>query len=78
VSEIKIDKGIPIAPNTSGRRAIYPWAEMQIGDSFFVPGKTTRQFAGHFSRAKARYSMNFVVRVVTENEVTGVRVWRTE
>lgn len=35
MSEIKIEKGIPI-PEGRPRNRIYPWAEMEVGDSFVV------------------------------------------
>lgn len=68
--EIKIDKGIP-APDRS--RAKYPLAAMELGDSFFVPGKTAALVGASFARHAPK---KFAARGVTENGVKGVRVWR--
>lgn len=36
-----IDKGVPIPPSSHGKgRLIYPWDEMEVGDSFVPRGKT--------------------------------------
>ncbi len=33
----EIEKNVPPPRNTAGVPAKYPWREMEIGDSFFVP-----------------------------------------
>ena len=67
---IKIDKGIPFP--LAGVRTIYPFRDLEPGDSFFVPGKTTTRLAGSVSSAKKRLGIRLACR--TENG--GVRVWR--
>jgi len=46
----KIDKNIPIPEIENKikgfRKRIYPFKEMEIGDSFFVPGKTNLSSVG--------------------------------
>jgi len=75
---IKIDKGVPLSAiaGKNGRPPIYPWLEMEIGDSFFVADKTAVQISAVVSQAKKRYFVDLTIRTVTENGVTGVRVWR--
>ena len=34
---ITIEKGVPMPKNGAGRHSIYPFAQMEIGDSFAVP-----------------------------------------
>ena len=87
----QVDKYVALpAPRRSAlspRLAIYPWAHMQPGDSFFVPRgatantdkrdgvKTQINTAG----AKKKYpGTAWTVRAVTENGVNGVRVWRVK
>ncbi len=63
-----IEKGIP-APSARGK---YPFAQMEVGDSFFVPDKTTATFGGVLSHARKRTGFGFVMR----SENGGLRVWR--
>ena len=70
-TKFKIEKGVP--KPFPGRRLL-PWREMEIGDSFFVPGKTTTLA----SVANRYYAPNrYESHTVTENGVKGCRVWRT-
>lgn len=85
---IEIESGIPISDkgafcgnSNSGRQAIYPFKDMAVGDSFFVPtknGKTPAQTRNSITGAvayhtKAYPGRRFVSRVVEG----GVRFWRT-
>ena len=65
--EIKIESGIP-AP--TGGRFKYPWAEMNVGDSFFVPGKNIGNIP--ITHATLKTGFKFVRSTVDG----GVRVWR--
>ena len=65
-----IDKNIPIPK----RRTKWPFADMEVGDSFFAPGFASDEFSG---RTKHYAPKKFTVRTVIENGVRGVRVWRT-
>ena len=62
------------ADNRQPRRpALYPWRMMQIGDSFFAPGKTPEAMR----RTGNRYRpMRFKRRSVVVNGLHGTRVWR--
>jgi hypothetical protein len=76
---IKIDKGIPVSrrhgSKNAGRKCLYPWAEMVVGDSFFVP-KTSKTMNGSVAAAARRLGFRFVARTVEEEGVQGCRVWR--
>ncbi len=83
-----IEKGRRIPPvcATRGRAAIYPFASMQQGDCFFVPGKTTQRFGPtvHYWTKKLQ-GMRFVSRAYDEegkpyakNGVQGIYVFRLE
>lgn len=71
--EFKIDKDVPM-PEVTGT---YPFAQMEVGDSFFVPGRTPKQMqnaaANHRKKGKKFKAMQ-----VTEKGVEGTRIWRIE
>lgn len=71
---IKIDKGISI-PKIGGK---YPWHEMEIGDSFFVPGKDFHKMQSQASHTGIKLSKKFIVCRSFEGarKIKGVRVWR--
>lgn len=75
MSEIKVDKGVPMPPARSVVQSVYPWADLkEVGDSFFVPGLSTSRRRGLFSCAKRR-GVRINTRVTEENGLEGVRVW---
>lgn len=73
-TEIKIEKGVPIPPNSSGRVSKYPFTEMEIGDSIYIdaPPQKVRPSTQGFSSRHPEY------RFVTRTEGKGVRVWRVK
>lgn len=81
----KVDKGIPFpAIGKSGRPAKHPFSQMEIGDSAFFPGATTKPSGpnGKPYRAASSYGRwsgrKFIARSVTEDGVDGLRIWRVE
>lgn len=75
---IKIDKKvrIPTGVASGGNKGKYPWRSMEIGDSFFVPGKTpTGMSAPAFAKADG---WQFTFRSVQESGVDGLRIWRIQ
>jgi hypothetical protein len=68
--EIQIEKGIAIP---MGKNATYPFRQMEVGDSFLIPGKTTAQTAGIVTSARMRTGWKFATRTTPD----GVRIWRT-
>jgi len=72
----KIEKGIPLpeAPTRGGRRSIYPFGDLEIGDSFFVPNKT--KMASTITAAGRKLNVKLVYRVQEENGKPGTRIWR--
>lgn len=67
-----IESGIPIPEAT--RNAKYPWSSLEVGDSFFVPGKTVKTFASQVATAQKKRDCKLRAR----NVDGGVRVWRVE
>jgi len=67
---IKIENGIPVPPV----RAVWPFGEMEVGDSFLVP-------AGREKAAKSSawtYGRKHGIRFTARMEKKGVRIWRIE
>lgn len=63
----------------------YPFAEMDIGDSFFVPAtsredakKVQTRVSASGTKFRAVHGRRFSTRVIEENDGFGVRVWRIE
>ena len=71
--DIKIDKNVPL-PKRSGARK-YPWASMQVGDSFFISLLSMPTRNSLYACAKWA-GIKISVNSVTEDGVRGVRVWR--
>ena len=83
MNEFKIEKGVPL-PGVNGKRSRYPWKDMSPGESVFLPGRRISAAApgdgpiittGHPGRSVP--GTKWAMRTVTENGVSGVRVWRT-
>lgn len=71
----EIRKDIPLWHNerVGGRKAIYPWNKLEVGDSFFVPNIPVKRVSSAASAAaRSRSGVKYAVR--TEND--GARVWR--
>jgi len=76
MSKFEVEKDIEIPAKRHGPSK-YPWAEMEVGDSFFVEGpapKTQRCLAVCAGGQRRRHGTRFTTRQC-EN---GVRVWRIE
>jgi hypothetical protein len=73
MSAILIDKGIPIPPASTGMaNTKYPWDQMEIGDSFLIPGRMKSNGGVSVPPRLARGGFKVSCRV----EGAGVRVWR--
>lgn len=75
MTEIKIDKNMPMPTRNNGhegRKPIYPWLTMEVGDSFLMPGhvKTSINYA---SKASATYAPR---RFASRKTPEGTRIWR--
>lgn len=85
---IAIDKDVPLPPkrvDLKPRTAKYPFAQMEVGDSFSVPLTGERRNNGYVSATrltsaaashkKRNPGWNFAIRTLPEDSV--VRIWRT-
>lgn len=78
----EIRKGVPL-PAMAGRNAkpnLFPFAQMEIGDSILIPIKdyTSATVYSHRQRATKELGYRFATRKVKENDVTYTGVWRVE
>ena len=74
MSSVKIDKDIPMPQDKLGRKPKYPWMDMDVGDSFLLPGKSIHHAASLMVRWQERGGRRYSARTVPE----GVRIWRIE
>jgi hypothetical protein len=73
---VKIEPGVPLPGKCEGRRLrSFPWLEMKVGDSFFVP-REQHGMARNAHAAGQRYGLKFATRAVTEAGKRGTRIWR--
>ena len=68
---IKIEKNIPTPTGRSWRK--YPFSEMEVGDSFFVPECKLSKINGPAQGFRRR---NPEVKFTIRKEGTGYRCWR--
>ena len=78
MTDYKIEKGVPLPPGAGRKgRNKYPWYEMEVGDSCFLPDADPRAVSQAASNvARRNNGLRFATRAVTENGVKGVRVWK--
>lgn len=76
-TQYKIDKDVPV-PKLRKRRAPrptkYPWAELRIGESFYVDNANRDSMAAMTTYYGNQLKRHFVLR----RERNGVRIWRDE
>lgn len=72
---IKVESGYP-APIRSAARSKYPFANMSVGDSFFVKSERPEHERGRVSAAACAYAKKHAVKFSTKVFDTGVRTWR--
>jgi len=66
-----IEKNIPhYKPRTTNK---YPWREMKVGDSFFVPDSA---ISTNFHNLARSSGIKISARKVEQDGVAGYRVWR--
>lgn len=83
MTSFTIDQGIPLP--SKARSSKYPFADMSVGDSFFIAessDQTTFRAKSSVYSAMTKYAKatgtKYTIRSVSENGVNGLRVWRTE
>lgn len=69
---VKIERGVPLPPARNQR--LYPYPQLEIGESFFVPSGRQAEIATQAWRWSKKLQRKFV----TRTRPGGVRVWRIE
>jgi len=69
---IEVEKNIPIPPEK--KRNVYPYKQLEVGESFFVPTGKIQIVCNANYRTGKQLGKKFIARKESE----GVRVWRTE
>jgi len=73
-----IEKNVPVpyvAAHISGRPPIYPFNELQVGESFYVPQITCKQRQSIQSQMRYR-ARKRGVRFISRKMEGGLRIWR--
>ncbi len=76
---IKIEKNVQIPKSKKGRKALYDFASMDIGDSFWVAGGH-RQQVSILNSSRRHRPMEFITQTVFETgkKGQGIRCWRVK
>jgi hypothetical protein len=75
MSGVEIDNGVPI-PAGAGTRSKYPWADMEAGQSFFIPGISAVQARGVYGSGRGWCVRNNAnLKCVHKAEEGGYRFW---
>ena len=76
-----IEKKVPLPP--TAKKSQYPFADMEVGDSFWAHDKTSDQLSNATSHWRDKNGWKFSVRAEegehpeTGEKVMGARCWRT-
>lgn len=69
----KVEKDVPVPNSGRGRKASYELPDMEIGDSFFIEGETSKYLARLFyQKKKKKYKLT------ARTMDGGVRIWRVK
>jgi len=74
MSDFQIDRGLPIPEVIKGRPMKYPFADMQVGDSFSV---TLKQGRNASTAARVYAHRHPGVQFTSRKDVENFRIWRT-
>jgi len=76
MSDIAIEKNVKIP--VARVRSNHPYKEMEVGDSFFVENGELIRICNNNYRMQKILGRRFIARTEHNDDVKGVRVWRTE
>ena len=79
--QFPIERGIPVPPprkhgNWPKTGVTYPFASMEVGDSFFIPRRTSNRIAAAWATTRRVTGFRFTARRAVKAGVMGTRVWR--
>jgi hypothetical protein len=71
--KLKIDADFPLPVNMDDDGFTYPWDDMKVGHSFFIPGRTMRAASKRVQKRQKTSGHRYTCRTMDG----GIRVWRT-
>lgn len=71
MKKLKLDDDIPLERAAYRSHAKYPFREMRVGQSFFVPKR--KKLNGSINYAQLKWGIKLKTRI----EPDGLRIWRT-
>lgn len=75
--DLKIEKSIPIPPNTHRNATVFPFETMEVGDSFLIDSRSIAACRTKICNMRERNPRRFVTRaVVGQKGMAEYRVWR--
>lgn len=75
MNKLEIQKNVPMPPGRfCGTTDVM--TRLEVGDSFFLPGVTSRVAWSRVGGIAHRLKIKLTTRTVTENGISGIRVWR--
>jgi len=63
--------------NPDGVRVVVKWVDMDVGTSVFVPCINTEEAMRQAAKIVVNKGYKTEAKVVVENEILGIRIWRT-
>ena len=70
----EINTDIPMPETRRGRNRKFPFYDMSVGDSVFLPGMSLYALSG----TRAYLAKKHNIKLIMQTEDNGVRVWRSE
>jgi len=71
----EIEKGVGAPPKRLPRKRSYPYDQMEVGDSFFVPRKNHNQLSSMCHNAR-KIGITLSLRRDVVKDIPGIRVFR--
>ena len=74
MSEVKIEKGVPMPVRSLQRDSLYPWKQMEVGDSFVMQsGKSPNHASNMMRYQRQRTGRQYSSRTQADGTI---RIWR--
>ena len=82
-ARFSIHDNVPMPPSLRMGVSVYPWGDLKVGQSIFIPGKTQKAFGGQVAQAgkaqrkkEGNEGYKLSSRNMRHEGVDGVMVWR--
>jgi len=75
--DVKITDDVPM-PGSGGTYDNLPWDQLEVGQSFAIPGEKTSVLSNARKAAEMKLQRKFTTAKRVENNESVIRVWRKE